>query len=63
MTTQERKAYEQGGFREKYAMDHSKRKIEYWNGLEVWRYFYDKADEYQDANGATYEVKGKRWVG
>lgn len=55
-------AYEVGGYREKYAMDNGNRSVRYDNGKTLWRFTYSKYKEYQDANGATYYVEGRRWV-
>lgn len=57
------KAYQQGGFREKYAIDHAE-KIERRqmgnHNLIIFR--YSATDEYQDANGATWDATYKTWV-
>ena len=56
------KAYEVGGWRERYAMD---------NGIEVWveyggdrcvKFVYDKNDPYQDANGAMWDADRGKWI-
>jgi len=58
------KPWQQGGFRERYAIEHSVRP-EVWQdhrGHQMWTFSYGTEDEYQDANGATYDVTEERWV-
>ena len=52
-----------GGFRERYAMQNGTREIEYINGEKCYIYRYSKEEEYQDANGATYNTVRGAWVG
>lgn len=56
-------AYNEAGYREKYAMDHctnvEKKEV---NGRVLLVFRYGADDEYQDANGATYDVDARRWV-
>lgn len=56
-------AYNAGGFREKYAMDHGTKEIKVVNGHRLWIFRYSPDDPYQDANGSTYDCKLRRWVG
>lgn len=57
-----RDAYEAGGFRERYAMEHGNRTVVYINGHKCFRFTYSKHNEYQDANGATYDTNRCEWV-
>ena len=58
-----RKAYEAGGYRERYAMDHYQTKsVKKVNGHKLWIFRYSQSDPYQDANGATYDTKRGVWV-
>ena len=59
----EKEAYKSGGFREKYAMDHGEKEIHMVNGHRMWIFHYSPDDPYQDANGATFDCKMRRWVG
>ena len=64
MTYREKLAYAAAGNREKYAMKHGRKKELYVPGTGViWKYTYKATDEYQDANGATYSVDNKKWIG
>ena len=56
-------AYAVAGYRERYAMDNGNKSVRYEDGRTLWRFTYSKYKEYQDANGATYYVEGRRWVG
>lgn len=55
-------AREAAGYREKYAMDHGQRIVFFQNGKEFWKFSYSDTDEYQDANGATWDVKENKWI-
>lgn len=57
-----RNAYEAGGFRERYAMEHGNRSVIYENGHKCFRFTYSRQHEYQDANGATYDTVRGEWV-
>lgn len=58
------RAYAEGGYREKYAMEHGKRSVKRdHRGHTLWVYRYSTEIEYQDANGATYDATEGRWVG
>lgn len=58
-----RKAYESAGYREKYAMERGNKTTRFDNrGHKLWVFTYSKYTEYQDANGATYDVTEGRWV-
>ncbi len=56
------KAYDRGGFRERYAMENGNRATIYINGEKFYKWTYSKALEYQDANGATYNTALGSWV-
>ena len=51
-----------GGYRERFAMEHGKPQVMYINGEKCYRFTYSKNEEYQDGNGAIYNVKQKRWI-
>lgn len=55
-------AYNKGGFRERYAMENGKLEIVCINKHLCFKFTYDCEDSYQDANGATYDIVGKRWI-
>lgn len=54
-------AYNAAGFREKYAMENGNKSIVYLSGHKCYKFTYSKAVDYQDANGALYDVIEKRW--
>lgn len=58
-----RTAYERAGWRERYAMEHGKRRTYYQHGHKLHRWTYDAEREYQDANGATYDATRREWIG
>ena len=53
-----REACKSAGWRELYAIEHGNPSQE--GNLITWN--YDKEDDYQDANGATYDIERRRWV-
>ena len=56
-------AWERGGYRERTAME--KGQLYSWKdrrGHIMWRFTYSSKDEYQDANGATFDVTEGVWV-
>ena len=56
-------AYKAGGYRERYAMDHhTTMQVKKENGHKLLVFYYSPADPYQDANGATYDVRKGAWV-
>lgn len=58
------RAYTEAGYREKYAMEHGKRKTKRdRRGHTLWVFTYSTDDPYQDGNGATYDATEGRWVG
>ena len=56
------RAYNVGGFRERYAMDHGNKAIVFINGALCYKFTYSKYDEYQDANGATFDTRRGAWI-
>lgn len=50
------------GWRESYAMDNGRRYTVYHNGEKCYTWKYSKSNEYQDANGATYNTVRKSWI-
>ena len=54
-------AYNNGGCRERYAMDNGNRTTVYVNGHKCYKYTYSQHKEYQDANGALYDTVTKSW--
>ena len=55
-------AYDRGGYRERYAMIHGRKETKTEKGHKIWIFRYSPDDEYQDANGATYDATTGRWV-
>lgn len=56
-----KKAYEKGGFRERFAMENGNRSTVFINGHKCYKFTYSKNKEYQDANGALYDTETKSW--
>ena len=54
-------AYNAAGFRERYAMENGNKSTVYVNGHKCYKFIYSKDVDYQDANGALYDVIEKRW--
>lgn len=54
-------AYNVGGFRERYAMEHGNKVIIYCGGHKCFKFTYSHYKEYQDANGAIYDTVLKCW--
>lgn len=57
-------AWKKAGYRERTAME--KGKLFSWKdhrGHIMWKFSYSPKEEYQDANGATYDVTEGVWVG
>lgn len=57
-----REAYRLAGFRERFAMDNGNRATLYINGAKCYKWTYSTANEYQDANGATYDTARRVWI-
>ena len=55
-------AYILGGYRERYAMENGNKTTLYINGHKLLKFTYSRFNSYQDANGATYDATGKRWI-
>lgn len=55
-------AYDRAGYRERYAMTHGTRETKTMRGHKLWIFRYSPDDEYQDANGATYDCTEGRWI-
>lgn len=55
-------AYERGGFRERYAMKNGNRATVYIGGAKCYKWTYNNANPYQDANGATYDTTRRAWI-
>ena len=51
------------GFRERYAVSVGERKVKTIRGHKCYVFTYSSDDEYQDANGATYDTVTKSWIG
>ena len=57
-------AWKKGGYRERYAMENGKLySHKDSRGHIMWEFTYETDNEYQDANGATYDLTEGRWVG
>lgn len=54
-----REARKSAGWRELYAIEHGQPQRK--GNMITWR--YSEADEYQDGNGATYDIERRQWVG
>lgn len=57
-----KEAYNNGGYRERYAMENGNKTIIYINGQKCFKFTYSLNLEYQDANGAIYNTSTKTWV-
>ena len=57
-----RTAYSLAGWRERYAMEHGNRATIYQNGEKCYKFTYSTANEYQDANGATFNTARRAWT-
>ena len=56
------KAYNAGGWRERYAMENGNKTVIYINGHKCYKYTYSHNKEYQDANGATFDTVRGCWI-
>lgn len=56
------KAYEAGGYRERFAMENGNKSIIYVHGQKCYKFTYSKYLEYQDGNGATYNTVTGGWI-
>ena len=50
------------GWRERYAMDHGVKTVIYVNGNKCYKFTYSEKEEYQDANGATFDTVRCIWI-
>ena len=57
-----KKARAAAGWRENYAMDHGGSEIIYINGHKCYKFTYSEKDDYQDANGATFDTVRGVWI-
>lgn len=57
-----RKAYENGGYRERYAMENGNKTTIYVRGHKCFKFRYSINLEYQDGNGATYDTITESWI-
>lgn len=55
-------AYNNAGWRERYAMKNGDATTIYVNGDKCIKYTYSSAAAYQDANGAIYNTVKKIWI-
>ena len=53
-----REARKSAGWRELYAVEHGQPQRK--GNMITWT--YSEADDYQDANGAAYDISRRRWV-
>lgn len=57
------RAYATANFRERYALEHyDTKETKKVNGRKLWIFRYSPSNPYQDANGATYDIKKGAWV-
>lgn len=49
-------AMQRAGYRERFAMKCGTKEVKKENGHTLWIFTYSPDVEYQDANGATYDV-------
>ena len=61
-STEKQAAYNNAGWRERYAMEHGNATTVYINGDKCIKYTYSTRAAYQDANGATYNTNKKQWI-
>lgn len=57
-----KKAYNAGGYRERYAMQHGAPRAVIINGNKCIIWYYAPSDPYQDANGATFDTVRGVWI-
>lgn len=55
-------AYENGGYRERFAMENGNKTEMCINGHKCFKFTYSSRKEYQDANGTTYDTVTKSWI-
>lgn len=57
-----KKAYNAGGWRERYAMENGNRTTVYINSHKCYKYTYNIKSVYQDANGAIFDTVQNKWI-
>lgn len=57
-----KEAYNNGGYRERFAMEHGKKSIIYVHGKKCFKFTYSIDIDYQDGNGAIYNTVTKSWI-
>jgi len=62
MNSERDKAYKNGGWRERYAMDNGKETVVMYGGHKCLEYTYDHNNPYQDANGAMWDIDRQKWI-
>lgn len=50
------------GYRENYAIEHGQLDVVTVNNHRCYKFTYSEDNEYQDANGATYDTIRKAWI-
>lgn len=53
---------QQGGYRERFAINKGTRRTVWINGHMCYKFTYSVAIDYQDANGATYDTVTETWI-
>jgi hypothetical protein len=56
------KAYNAGGFRERYAMENGNKTVIYVHGQKCYKFTYSTKEKYQDANGAIFDTVTNQWI-
>lgn len=59
---EETEMLQSAGYREKYAMSNGQSEVVVINKHRCYKFTYSEDDEYQDANGATYDTVRKTWI-
>lgn len=55
-------AYENGGYRERFAIENGNKTEIYVNGHKCFKFTYSSRKKYQGANRATYDTVTKSWI-
>lgn len=63
LAIQRSKAHRLGGWREHYAMTNGTETMTRYGDHDCLTYSYSPDDEYQDANGATWDMVEGKWIG
>lgn len=56
------KAHQNGGFRERFAMDNGHKQIIFINGEKCYKFTYSSGLKFQAGNGATYNTVRNAWI-